>query len=473
MKRTFILRSAILRSKISRSGTEIMRRGIRAGLPALLIAFAVAQQPNAVDAVNLSSGAPSSGAPLTLTLQDAINRARANEPKYRAALTEYGIARENRVQSRAALLPNVNYNGQFLYTEGNGTASGRFIANNGVHEYVSEGNAHQAVSLQNLADYQRTRALEALAKANSEIAARGLIVTITQAYYGSVVAQRKYSIAQRAAGEAQQFFEVTGKLERGGEVAHADTIKAQLQFQQQQRALQEAQLEMERARLELAVLIFPNFNQDFSTVDDLENLGALPPYPEIETQAGDKNPQLRAALASLSAANFEVASAWNGFLPTLSLDYFYGIDANNFAVNRFDTASGRSVRNLGYAATATLEIPVWNWGASRSKVKSAALQRDQAKVELSFAQRKMAADLRTFYQEAEAARSELESLRQSADLAAESLRLVGLRYQAGEATVLEVVDAQNTLTLAQNALGDGQVRFRVAVASLQTLTGKF
>jgi outer membrane protein TolC len=53
------------------------------------------------------------------------------------------------------------------------------------------------------------------------------------------------------------------------------------------------------------------------------------------------------------------------------------------------------------------------------------------------------------------------------------LRLTTLRYQAGEATVLEVVDAQNTLTLAQNALGDGQVRYRVAVANLQTLTGTF
>jgi outer membrane protein TolC len=39
--------------------------------------------------------------------------------------------------------------------------------------------------------------------------------------------------------------------------------------------------------------------------------------------------------------------------------------------------------------------------------------------------------------------------------------------------VLEVVDAQNTLTTAQNALGDGQIRFRVAVSNLQTLTGNF
>ncbi|HEX5433022.1 MAG TPA: TolC family protein [Candidatus Angelobacter sp.] len=47
------------------------------------------------------------------------------------------------------------------------------------------------------------------------------------------------------------------------------------------------------------------------------------------------------------------------------------------------------------------------------------------------------------------------------------------RYQAGEGTALEVVDAENTLTLARNALADGQLRFRVAIANLQTLTGTF
>jgi len=39
--------------------------------------------------------------------------------------------------------------------------------------------------------------------------------------------------------------------------------------------------------------------------------------------------------------------------------------------------------------------------------------------------------------------------------------------------VLEVVDAQNTLTLARNAYDDGQARFRLAVANLRTLTGTF
>jgi outer membrane protein TolC len=413
--------------------------------------------------------------PPTITLQDALARAKTNEPQYRQALAQYGVARQNRAQSRAALLPNVNFASSFLYTEGNGTAAGRFIANNGVHEYIDQGNAHQNLSWQMVAEYRVARAQEALAKAQSEIAARGLVVAVTQAYYGAVVAQRKYATAQRAATEAQHFFEVTQKLERGGEVAHSDTIKAELQLQQQQRALQDAQLEMERSRLELAVIIFPTFNENFTMVDDLENLASLPAFPEAESLASARNPQLAVALETLKAANQEVAVAWNSFLPSLSLDYFYGIDANQFAVNGRDTSvfPPRPVRNLGYSAVATLNLPVWNWGASRSKVKSAQLERDLAKAELSFAQRKMAADLKDFYNEAQTSRAELESLRQSADLAAESLRLTTLRYQAGEATVLEVVDSQNTLTQAQNALGDGEVRYRVAVANLQTLTGSF
>jgi outer membrane protein TolC len=417
-----------------------------------------------------SSSAPSN-APLTLTLQDALERAKKNNPEYRAAVTDFGLAKEDRVQSRAALLPSVNYNGAFLYTEGNGTGATRFVANNGVHEYISQGNVHEDISLANFADYRRASAAQAVARARAEIAARGLVVTVVQAYYGFVVAQRKYSTAQRAAAEAQRFFDISQKLEHGGEVAHLDVIKAQIQTNQQSRDLQEAELEMNRSRLELAVLIFPDYNENFSVVDDLQMPEPLPSFPEVQTAAANKNPELRAALAALQQANHEVAAAWNGFLPSLSLDYFYGIDANHYAVYQTDPATGLQVRNLGYAATATLQLPIWNWGANRSKVKQADLRREQARVELSFAQRQLLAKLQTLYSEAQTARSELESLSQSAELAADSLRLTTMRYQAGESTVLEVVDAQNTFTLTRNAFNDGQARFRVSMANLQTLTG--
>ena len=111
-----------------------------------------------------------SQAPVTVTLADALQRAKTNSPQFRAALTEYGVAREDRVQARAALLPSVTYNNQYLYTEGNGTPIPRFIANNAVHEYISQGNAHEVVGWTPIADYRRTLAAEAGARARAEIA---------------------------------------------------------------------------------------------------------------------------------------------------------------------------------------------------------------------------------------------------------------------------------------------------------------
>ena len=166
--------------------------------------------------------------------------------------------------------------------------------------------------------------------------------------------------------------------------------------------------------------------------------------------AGKNNPELQAAFAAMDVANHEVAVARAAHLPSLVLDYLYGIDANHFATYT------DGYRNLGYAATATLNIPVWHWGAIESRVKQAELQQHQAKVELSAAQRQAVADLQSFYAEAQTARGQLDMLQNSVDLAAESMRLTTLRYQAGEATALEVVDAQNTLTQARNSYPMGR-----------------
>jgi outer membrane protein TolC len=414
-------------------------------------------------------------APLTITLADALQRAQHTDPTFRAAMTEAKLAYEDKVQGRAAALPNVNYNNSFIYTEPNGTRQNApaYIANNFVHEYFSQGDVHQEVSLSTFADFRKAAALEAVARARAEIAARGLVVTVVQTYYALVVAQRKYATEQRAAEESERFLNISQKLEQGGEVAHSDVIKAQIQFQQTQRDFQEARLGMEQARLNLAVLIFPNFNQNYAVVDDLQQPLPLPEYGEVQTLASQKNPQLRAAVESLRAARNEVTSAWGGLLPTGSIDYFYGIDATHFAVNGIDPNTSAKVNNLAYSVVATVQIPIWNWGANRSRLKQADLRRDQAQVELSFAQRQLVANLRGYYDEAQTAKAELASLNQSAELADESLRLTTLRYQAGEATVLEVVDAQNTLTLAHNAYADGQSRYRLAIATLQTLTGSF
>jgi outer membrane protein len=404
--------------------------------------------------------------PITITLDQALKYAKVNARQFRSALMDAGIAKEDRVQARAALLPNVGFTTGMIYTQPNGTPTGRFIGANGIREYISQGVARESVGFSSIADYQRAKAAEALAKARAEVAVRGLVVTTIQAYYGTIVAQRLTSNAQQAFDEGKHFLDLSQKLERGGEVAHSDVIKAQMQANDLQRALQEAQLAEEKAKLTLAVLIFANFNQNFTVVDDLRFAPPLPPREETQELATKNNPELKAAIAAANAANHEVSSAIGGHLPSLTVNYFYGIDAANYATYT------DGIRNLGYQVSATVDLPIWNWGATQSKVKQAQLRRTQARIELSAAQRQAIADLQTFYSEAQVSREQLDLLRQSAELAADSLRLTTLRYQGGEATALEVVDAQNALTSARNNYDNGEVRYRVAIANLQTLTGK-
>ena len=415
-------------------------------------------------------GTPATSPALRLTLQDALARARKNSTQFQSALTDAGLAREDKIQARDALLPGVNYNTQALYTESNGPGNPvRYIANNSVHEYISQGNVHQTLDFASISSFRRASAAAAVARAKAEIASRGLVVTVVQSYYAVAAAQQKLQSAQKAADEGERFFKLTQDLEHGGEVAHSDVIKAELQLQERRRQLLEAQLAFLNSRLDLAVLIFPDFNDNYEVADDLHSAVPLPTLAEVQQQAARDNPDVGAALAAVREAGSGVTGARAGYLPSLALDYWYGIDAPRFAAN--SVINGQRFSNLGSSASATLSIPIWNWGATQSRIKQAELRRSQAQRELSLAQRKLLAEIRSLYAEAETALNELAGLNRSAELAAESLRLITLRYKDGEATVLEVVDAQTTNAQANSAYQDGAVRYRVALANLQTLTG--
>ena len=160
-------------------------------------------------------------------------------------------------------------------------------------------------------------------------------------------------------------------------------------------------------------------------------------------------------------------TAQAALLPDLALNFTYGIDAPQFS-----RTGPNGARNLGYSAQATVDLPLWDWLTTERKVKEARIRASAAKTVVTAAQRRLHADLAEFYSDADIARQQLASLDGSVLSARESLRLTNLRYVDGESTVLDVVDAQNTLISAENAQVDGVVRYRLALAQLGTLTGK-
>src|ERR1700691_2536855 len=81
--------------------------------------------------------------PPVITLHDALARAKQYGMQIQNANLDVALAKEDRVQAKAAGLPSANAFNQFIYTEANGTASGVFVANDGVHVYNEQLQAHE------------------------------------------------------------------------------------------------------------------------------------------------------------------------------------------------------------------------------------------------------------------------------------------------------------------------------------------
>lgn len=411
--------------------------------------------------------APPPAGPLTIDLAQALARARQYGGQVQSANLTLSQATEDRVQARAAALPQASALSQYIHTQANGSASGVFVSNDGVHVFNDQGLVHQdLMPVFMRAEQQRAAAAEAVARAKVDVAARGVNPVVIQDYYAIADAMRKLENATLSLTEAQQFLTITQKQESGGEVAHADVVKAQIQMQQRQVDLSEARVVLAKAKIALAVLIFPDFQTEFNIKDDLDQADAVPTLPEVRTQAVATNPDIKAANAAVTEAGYEVNVAHYGYLPTISFDLTYGLNANQFALHNPD---GQLL--LGNSASITVNVPVWNWGATKSKVKQAELRQDQAKLDLSLTQRELQGGLASAHAEAEAALGQVSFLREGMNLASQSLKLTLLRYEAGEATAFEVTDAQSTVKQARDAYDDGLARYRVALASLRTLMG--
>jgi outer membrane protein TolC len=425
------------------------------------------------------SAASQTAPPLTITLQDALQRAQKNSADFLAVLSDGKSAHQDIIQARAERLPQITYNMAYLNTMGNGgrVSDGRFVTNDGIHIYQVWGILHQDVSANSLLGTGQNRAVaaEALANAKIEIARRGLAVTVTRNFYALVTSQRKYATAQQLVDQAKRFWDITQQQERAGQGPHSDTLKAEIQYQQQRQAFDEATLAMEDARLNLAVILFPALNLDFTAVDDLDSAPALPAFVEAQNMAGRQNPELRAATEAGRMADLDVSAARAAFYPSISIETDGGIQANSFALHSIRTSFPEAgvLPNLGYFLQINMNVPVWDWGSLRAKFHQAQYKQEQAKVGLSQTQRQLLGNLYSAYNEATVARAAVDRLHRTADLAAESLRLMTLRFQGGASTALEMVDAQNTLKQARDAYDDAQARYRVALANLQTLTGTF
>lgn len=436
------------------------------------------QNPSAPNAPNVPNPAapptPQAAAqtPAALSLDDVTRLALAQASAFRQAQLAEQLAAEDVRQARAAFLPRLAVPSTLIYTSpSTGLPSGSprevsFIAANAISEYQTligvTGELDVAGRLR--ATLRRNRALLEAAHSGAEVARRELIRATAESYYGLALAVARRRAAELSLSAAQEFERITGLLAGGGEVAQVDLLRARLQTATRRDEFEQARANEAGAANALRVFL----GTDAATAIAVADLAATTPdAAEVEHFTSEgiaRRPEFAQFEAEGRAAEAEVTIARAERRPQLAYNIAGGFDTSSLKADPLR-------RHLGATATVSVTIPIFDWGASRSRER-------QAQLRLQTLESSRLLALRGFAQQFYTARAQALSAASRARLVAASLpdaeRNVTLsiaRYRAGEAPILEVTDAQNTLAAARTAYYQALFDYQVALTRLRQASG--
>lgn len=411
--------------------------------------------------------------PGQLGLEEVLRLANAQVSGLRQSQLNESVAEEDVRQARAAFLPKVTLPFDYIYTSPSlGLPSGEprvpsYIANNAISEYQALVNVAGDIDLSGRlrATLARNRALLDAARAGTEVARRTLRQATVEAYYGLALAAAQRRAAEQNLAAAREFERITSLLLSGGEVAPVDLTRAQLQSNQREGELEQARAAEEVAAASLRVFVGYGQARAIAAAD----LSTLVPAPgEVERFTADtirRRPEFAQFEAQERAAAQDILVARADRRPQLSYTLNGGFDTDSLRPPRLK-------EHTGVSAALNLSIPIFDWGASKSRER-------QARVRLQMAQNERAQAERGFAQEFGAARVQALSASARIRLAAEGVRLAEsnlstsiARYRAGEAQIVEVTDAQTTLAAGRLAFFQALFDYQLALARLRQAAGQ-
>ena len=411
--------------------------------------------------------------PGQLGLDEVLRLANAQVSGLRQAQLNERVAEEDVRQARAAFLPKITAPLDYIYTSPSlGLPRGEprvqsYIANNAISEYQALVNVAGDIDLSGRlrATLARSRALLDAARAGTEVAQRALRQATVEAYYGLALTSAQRRAAEQNLAAAQEFEHITSLLLSGGEVAPVDLTRAQLQTNQREGELEQARAAEEVAASALRVFVGYEQARAISAAD----LSTLVPAPgEVERFTADtirRRPEFTQFEAQERAAGQDILVARADRRPQLSYTLNGGFDTDSLRPTRLR-------EHTGVSAALNLSIPIFDWGAAKSRER-------QARVRLQIAQNERAQAERGFAQEFGAARVQALSASTRIRLAAEGIRLAEsnlstsiARYRAGEAQIVEVTDAQTTLAAQRLAFFQALFDYQLALARLRQAAGQ-
>jgi len=420
--------------------------------------------------VALQAGVPQSVPQATLqdsiprvSLAEAIRLATNLDPNYVAALGQIKSAGWGRRAAISAfVLPAITVQGAFQkssvpsFNVGTGGFSRTFVSASVIasYELFAGGRRFADLAFSN-ASLEGARAGEAEARFAS-----ALLTEST--YYDVLTITALVEVARDRLRRADEQFAVARSRVLSGAAVQSDSLQL---FSERTRARVDLLIEESRlrvARLSLGSLI------GWDRPVDVEPIGydRAPDLPltleQALAEALETGPQWRVARANARAASATYKARLTSYLPQVGLS----ASTSAFDEKIFPSATKRSTITIG------VSLPIWDGGRREIAVTQARVDRDVAQAVRNDLERSARRDVTQAFEAYVTSRAAEDLARDALAAAEENYRVQSARYQSGATSILDLLEAQLTLSQAQAGIVQARQATLLALAGLEAIIGR-
>ena len=310
-------------------------------------------------------------------------------------------------------------------------------------------------------EYRSRRDAERAASLNVQDSRDVVVFAVGTAYVQAIASAARVETARAQLASAIELDRQTADRVKSEVSPEIDSIRSEVERQSAEQRLTNATNQFEKDKLTLGRIIGLAVDQDFAVIDPLSYRPLTGITNETATvEALRSRSDLRSAEASLRAAESGLRAQKAQRLPVVSVSANYGV-------------AGANVGNFSrvYTFAGAISVPIYTGGRIHADIEQAQADLARREAEYEDLKGRIAYDVRVAWLDLNASDSSVRVAERNKALAERALTQSTDRYANGVTNYLEVVQAQEAVTLASENYIQSLFSFNVAMISLARALG--
>ncbi len=412
------------------------------------------------------------GSTLRLTLEQAVALALKQNPTQQIAVLTAAESVQDRNIARSDFLPQanmrladsanrVNLRAQF---GGESFPGLPFPSHLGPYELFSVGPGFSSpvIDLSLWKRYQASSSAADASEANSLSTREQVILLVVSQYIGTLRAVANVEASKSRVELAQALYDQAADLQREGVGTGIDTLRANVELQNEKQRLLEAENDREASLYGLSKLLNLDPRQKLELADSLSFFETPQPEvePSIDAALADRQ-EWKALLAEEKSVRYQKQAAQFSRYPSLRFDGYW---------NELGTTANNIIPTYQYQGS--VNFPLFTSGRIHAEIAKANLEVEKLEQQKADLRNQIALDVKTSLLNLDSARTEVQVANLGVELAKEEVSQARDRFRAGVANNIEVISAQDSLARANDNQILALYRFNKARADLARAVGQ-